>query len=292
MRLETTHCDRTLSEVMLEDALMKYVIERYMNEDQRRCVNERVRNRLREACRETKHKFSVKTTRVANLHVELSGGLDFTCRLTRARYESAIRKCVVKICDRAVEMIGSKSSSSSVVVLIGDSATDLYLQDEMRKRFCEIKISDRPDECVVRGAATQARYLNENKLISRRIVGVRLDDRYVSKIAFERLEPVSVIMSNVDGNTFEMFENNRTVVARRKKVNGVVKVNVVDDEVTVSFADESSSTIRMKFRNLDRSNIMEWNDKDGEGSSSKDDDDDDDDDVVVLDEDDMMMDMD
>ena len=31
-------------------------------------------------------------------------------------------------------MIGSKSSSSSsVVVLIGDSATDLYLQDEMRK---------------------------------------------------------------------------------------------------------------------------------------------------------------
>ena len=272
---------------------MKYVIERYMNEDQRRCVNERVRNRLREACRETKHKFSVKTTRVANLHVELSGGLDFTCRLTRARYESAIRKCVVKICDRAVEMIGSKSSSSSsVVVLIGDSATDLYLQDEMRKRFCEIKISDRPDECVVRGAATQARYLNENKLISRRIVGVRLDDRYVSKIAFERLEPVSVIMSNVDGNTFEMFENNRTVVARRKKVNGVVKVNLVDDEVTVSFADESSSTIRMKFRNLDSGSIMEWNDKDDEGEDSKVDDEDDD--MVVLDEDDddMMMDMD
>jgi len=83
-----------------------------------------------------------------------------------------------------------------------------------------------------------------------------------------------------------------TVVARRKKVDGAVKVNILDDDVTVSFADESSSTIRMKFRNLDRSNIMEWNDKDGEGSSSKDDDDDDDDDVVVLDEDDMMMDMD
>ena len=197
---------------------MRYVIERYMNEDQRRCVNERVRNRLREACRETKHKFSVKTTRVANLHVELSGGLDFTCRLTRARYESAIRKCVVRICDRAVEMMSSSSSSSSsssVVVLIGDSATDHYLQDEMRKRFDEIKISDRPDECVVRGAATQADYLNENVvLISRRIVGVRLDDRYVSKISFERLEPVSVIMSDVDGNTtsntFEVFENNRT----------------------------------------------------------------------------------
>ena len=280
---------------------MKCVLERYMNEDQRDSVstNSRVEKRLRDACRETKRKFSVKTARVANLHVELSGGLDFTCRLTRVRYESAIRKCVSKICDRALEMMDSKKEKKKkgVVVLIGDGATDLYLQDEIRKRFeqVEVKISDRPDECVVRGAAIQAHYLNDHQ-ITRRIVGVRLGDDYVSKVACERLDPVNIIMRGdmkTGGSTFEMFENNRVVV--RKNVAGVVRVHVLDDDVIVKVEggddDDDDDIIQMKWRNTCSDGIIaEWNAKDD--NDDDDDVDDNDDDLVDVDDDDMMMDMD
>ena len=68
-------------------------------------------------------------------------------------------------------------------------------------------------------------------------------------------------------------------------MNGVVKVNVVDNEVTVSFADESSSTIRMSFEISIVVVVVLWN---GTIRMVKEDSkvDDEDDDMVVLDEDD------
>ena len=206
----------------------------------------------------------MKTARVANIHVELTHGKDFTCRLTRARYEAAVKKCVRKICDRIIEMMNSNNNKR--VVLIGDGATDLCLQDELKKRFQQVKqkiiltIPERPEETAVRGAAIQAQYclINHDKNKIRKsasVMTVRLKSKCVVwKLCVGHDDASMNVMMESD-DVLEILQNSQVVARREIALNDCVKISVIDENVTIVVMGNGSSSSEKKKEDVLK---MKW----------------------------------
>uniref|UniRef100_A0A6C0J421 Heat shock protein 70 n=1 Tax=viral metagenome TaxID=1070528 RepID=A0A6C0J421_9ZZZZ len=138
--------------------------------------NNRALRRLRTACEKAKRTLSATTQTTVEIDA-LFDGIDYTLKLTRARFEelcaAIFRKCLVPV-EKALLDAGLDKSMIDDVVMVGGSTRIPKIQSLLKAFFNdkELNHSVNPDEAVAYGAAVQAAILSgvehtsiENKLI-------------------------------------------------------------------------------------------------------------------------------
>ncbi len=152
--------DNILVQLCLEDFIKKYKDKEIKN-------NTKAIRKLKSACEAAKRTLS--STTVATIEIDsLHNGIDFTYKITRAKFESEcaslFKKCMTPVSKVLLDSELSKNKIDEVV-LVGGSTRIPKIQSMLSEYFNNKALckSINPDEAVAYGAAVQASILSGNK---------------------------------------------------------------------------------------------------------------------------------
>jgi molecular chaperone DnaK (HSP70) len=126
--------------------------------------DKRAIQRLRKQCEQAKRTLSTSTSATVDLEA-LSGGIDFTSQISRAKFEELnsdlFKKTLIPV-TQVLKDSGMAKSTINQVVLVGGSTRIPKVQEMLSAYFNgkELNRSINPDEAVAYGAAVQAGILS------------------------------------------------------------------------------------------------------------------------------------
>eukprot|EP00929_Paragymnodinium_shiwhaense_P017632 TRINITY_DN12710_c1_g1_i1.p1 TRINITY_DN12710_c1_g1~~TRINITY_DN12710_c1_g1_i1.p1 ORF type:complete len:745 (+),score=201.85 TRINITY_DN12710_c1_g1_i1:81-2237(+) len=170
--------------------------------------NARALSRLQQQCDAAKRTLSTSTK--ANVEVDsLLDGIDFTCSISRAKFEELNQALLKKSMDSVERVLSdAKTNRKDVdeVVLIGGSTRIPYVQKMIKDYFgkdpCK---SINADEAVAYGAAVQAAVLSG-------------DRKELKDIVLLDVTPLSLGLETAGGVMTKLIERNTTIPAKKKQV--------------------------------------------------------------------------
>jgi len=195
------------------NALLDYTADDFAKKNRRKGLdvrgNERATRRLWQACDKAKKELSSAQRAVVEVD-SLVDGVDYTCEISRSRFEelnaAAFRKSIDAV-DQVLRDAKCSKESVDELVLIGGSTRIPKVQAILAQRFGqkELNKSISADEAVAYGAAVQAAVLS----------GVKADK--VRDLVLLDVTPLSLGLETAGGVMTQLIGRNTTVPTRKEQ---------------------------------------------------------------------------
>ncbi|VDK65257.1 unnamed protein product, partial [Anisakis simplex] len=202
--VKSTAGDTHLGGEDFDDRLVNYCLEQFKREHRKDIRhNARALRRLRTACERAKRTLSSSTQAIIEVD-SLHEGLDFNCRITRARFEELcsdlFQKTLAPV-EKALRDARMDKHSVNEVVLVGGSTRIPKVQKLLTDFFGgkQLNLSINPDEAVAYGAAVQAAILS----------GVQ--DNCVKDVLLVDVQPLSLGIETAGGVMTTLVKRNTRI---------------------------------------------------------------------------------
>lgn len=165
--------------------------------------NEKVLGKLRAACEKAKKILSSNTSTTIEVD-SLFDGIDFSAKLTRAKFEElcedVFKKCMEPVSQVLLDGKSSKADISDIV-LVGGSTRIPKVRELLSSYFLgkELKSDINPDEAVAYGAAVQGAVL------------AKVDHAKINSICLIDVTPLSLGIETAGGMMTKVIPRNSTI---------------------------------------------------------------------------------